>query len=246
MLKESIKLLKGDAARYGRFFSTARDTMRELSPYPSVAALLAVFEPGAAVDYATRDALAVAILVEHQNEPHSLWTSVLAVAFQEALVGARAKLKPRDSEDLDQEILAAFFAAIRTVRTDKHALVAVRWALGDAVAAEKQKVRRATRTSLYDEDLHGGNPFAAHAETVVEALEVARLLEERGGGEVLRAIVATETEGESLRDYAARTNAGASDVEAKRAYDRLVCARKNAVRAIREELTQDPPQEASL
>lgn len=79
-----------------------------------------------------------------------------------------------------------------------------------------------------DEEAHARSPFGA-ADDKLAVAEITRILESRGGSELVDAMLATHGADESLKDYVARNYEHATVQERAAAYDRLKLARRDAL-----------------
>jgi hypothetical protein len=233
-IEKTIRSMAATLARVPAAYTGARARLPELAPHatPKDAARgLEYGRPG-------REALVAAILTEHQRTPHPIWHSILIVACERTLVRLRKRMSrnPHD-EDRDQDVLLGFLEAMRTVRVDAYALLALKMltkahAFGIVETEQRMKKERAD----FNDDRFTQNPFATPTFDKVAAAEIMHLVETRGGAELLKAIVATEANDEPLAEYVDRTYADRTPEERVSAYDRLWAARSKVLAELRRRL----------
>lgn len=233
MLTDSIRATAAAALRDTKCFEAARARHVALAPYDRAAALLAALRaPLADADPAEREAVVVALLIEHRASASPLWQALLLAAFEPLLVRMRVRLGHRGDEDLDQRILLGFFEALATVRTDRVAVLGIRWAVLDVVKTIIRDERREPETIPFDEEHHASDAIDAAPATRIELAEIARLVAARGGDALVDALFATNA-GESLADYVRRTYGDAGEKARACAYGRLHRARQEVLAAVR-------------
>jgi hypothetical protein len=238
MLKNTLAAITKSLARPSAEYATARSRCAPLAPYETPDAVVAALRDAGALTLPRRDALAAAILAEHQRAPLPLWQSILLAAFEPVLTRYRRKLGPPDDEDVDQQILLAFLEAARTVHGAAHTTLALRWLTQAKVKSAVKRDRRERKHAQLDEETYEA-PFGGGAPAKLAADDVMRVIEKRGGEELLRAVLATEVEEDTLDAYVARAYATSSPADRATLYTRLRLAKARVLAELRARSDRD-------
>ena len=239
--------LSRDLPRNTRSFADARGRCPELVPFGSIGDLLQALDPSSSLGITARRRLIAVLVAEAQQTTPSFASGVLLLAFAPMLHGLRKKSgNIRSDPDLDSAILAAFTAAIRTVRPGPYTSLGLRWATEREVLTDLRAQRRLGALAEFDESIHSLSPF--HQERFEERIEgVLRSLAEDGTAEILEVFLATRGEEETLRQYVDRTCPNPRD--RRRRYEQLYRARARFERALRSRLAKREaraPEQPSL
>jgi hypothetical protein len=235
-LPEILKHLENDTVRHARALPDARGRHDALAPYEGTGQVRAALAAESPLGVEARNAIVVALLTEHQRARHPLWPALLACAFGPMLLKLRRRIgRPRD-EDYDQRVLAALIEAIGAVRPSPYVLLAIRRATEESLFRGLRAEQAAPETLSYDEERHAADPFGPEAQAKTAAVEIARILEDRGDAELFGALVATYVNEESLRDHVARTRPEDDEASREAVYQRLWLARSQVTRELRERL----------
>jgi len=184
---------------------------------------------GSSLSAHERNAVVCALLLENKRRPDPVWQALLLAAFEPMLVRIRRRMGAPKSEDLDQDLLVAFLTAIANIAIGPYTLNAIQWATEAPILAARRRKRHAPEMLEYDEDTQKCRPFGAPADERVHAVEVARIIESRGGAELLRAMIATHGTDESLKEHVAQSYAHLSEKERATTYRRLKEARQDVL-----------------
>jgi hypothetical protein len=220
--------------RSARALADARTRNAEIAAYATIADLQHALTSTSSLPIEARRALVTALVVEAQSGVSPLWSSILVVAFGPMLSGIRKKSGPRDDEDLDSAVLAAFLGAVRAVRAGPYTALSLRWVTEKEVVLGRIAAGRLGPMAAFDEDVH--SPVTLHDTDEGNALtEVLRALEAEGMADILDVLVATRAGDESLSDYVRRTCPNPRERASR--YEHLCRARLRLEREVRERMT---------
>lgn len=220
-------------------FADARRRHPALAPYPTLADVLAALADDRDQTYPERDAITQALLAEHRTSRHSLWSSVLVVAYLPMLHGLRRRLHSDfiPPDELNQIVLTAFLDALNEPYRDR---VAMRL---------RQRTTRAVFATLRS-DLPADDAPAHiddNAPIDTRPSDLARLMNRAAQKGVshagLEVVENTVLRGEFLRKHVERV--GPSDKrERERMYQRLKRRRSRALHQLRSLLGQSPDDDS--
>ena len=120
-LAKTLASLKKSLSRHADVFAEGRSRHRALAGFDSPAAVLTAVSSSSSLTVEERDVIYVAILAELRLTKHTLWQSLLLVAFEPMLARVRVRLGRPDSEDLDQRIFLAFLEAAQSLHVTSYA-----------------------------------------------------------------------------------------------------------------------------
>jgi hypothetical protein len=223
--------------RATKAYAEGRARQGVLAPYDSVLAVLRAAAATSSLTTEGRDALLVGVLTELRSTKHSLWLSVLVLAFEPLIVRVRSRLGPQrpgrpQSDDLDQRVFLAFLEAAHALRVESHAARMLRLAFQRRVFGDKSAEVEPEMAEFVD-DTYCADPFGVGVAEKAAALEVVRIIEAAGGEELRDVMLATRANDETLRAYVERAYAERSAAERESAYYRLVTTRKRAESQLR-------------
>jgi hypothetical protein len=243
-----IVALRNSVGRYAKEYAEGRARQDALAPYAKASAALAALAPSSSLGIDERSRLVLALVAEQQHKPHALWQAMLTVAFEPMLRRLRRRLSQLADEDLDQEVLVEFFAAVHALPPAERVvfpLLATRRTTERGVFTAVKTTRQVPVAERFDEETFPGNPFFVETmDALLDAAaeEAARVHHTGGGGEELRDVVlATFSREASLKAYVERTYAVASEAQRSAAYERLRSARRRLRARLRSSLAGTPP-----
>jgi hypothetical protein len=216
-----------------RFLEEARVRQPALVAFETAEALVAALDLRSPLCADERASLVGALVAESRRAPAAIWSSLILVAFAPMLRRLRARFGRRPNEDLDQEILASFLDAVRTVGAGPHLALALRWRTEKLVYRAVRSDRRAAEMLPFDEETHPADVFELEAVRKAATAEVVRIVESLGAGDLVEVLLTTNGGAEQLKAYAARTYAGRTKKGLAAEYDRLCRARLRLVRDLR-------------
>jgi len=99
---------------YAALFEEARRRRPELARHETVRSVLATLEDTAPERYAERDALTRALVAELQRKPHSLWSTVLQIAYFPMLCRLRCRIlgETVTGHEVDQLVATSFLEVL--------------------------------------------------------------------------------------------------------------------------------------
>ena len=102
-------------------FEQARERQGALRPYPTIAAVLEVFDAHSGDNYPLVESLTTALLAEHQARPDGPWSSMLLVVYGPMLTALRRRVRGNTvaSDDLDQLVMMSFLQVIAEYPLDR-------------------------------------------------------------------------------------------------------------------------------
>jgi hypothetical protein len=235
MMPDTIRAATTNAFRDHRGYAALRERHAAVGPYPDVESLLEALRPASSTDGVTRAALVAALLAAHQGGEGKLPEALLLAAFEPMLVRLRVRLGGQ-SEDTDQMLLVAFLGALRAVRPERFAALAIRGAVLDAVKAHIRGERRHRGVLSFDEETYAEDLFGLGQIDKMAAAEVTSIALARGGEELLGALLATAATSETLASYVRRTRPNESEQARANAYERLRLAHQKVLAEVRAKL----------
>jgi hypothetical protein len=232
MLTKTLDAIQKSLARPPAEYAEARARCLALAPHETPAALVATIRDAAGLTPSQREALVNCVLEEHHRTRGPFWQSVLLAAFEPTLTALRSRAGRADDEDWDQEVLVAFLEAAATVHGSADATRALRWLTEAKLKKSTRRDRRERRHAEYDDEKYRP-PFGEGPQARLAAAEVMRIIEARGGRELLAAALATEVEQEDLPAYIARAYPSATCAERATLYTRLRLAKARVLSELR-------------
>jgi hypothetical protein len=232
-LAKTLTSIKKSLARHATVYAEGRRRHRALASFDSPAAVLAAVSSSSPLTVEERDVIYVALLAELRLTKHTLWQSLLLVAFEPMLARVRARLGRPESEDLDERVFLAFLEAAQSLSIPSHAARVLRLALERKVYGERKSERAEPEADEFIDDTYVADPFAVTAREQAAAREVVRILEAEGGDEFRDLMLATRATEDTLRAYVQKAYA---DPEREGAYRRLVRARSRLEKKIRKRM----------
>jgi hypothetical protein len=145
----------------------------------------------------------------------------------------RAALRPRNSDELDQSLLAAFLEAARSPFCRTYVARNLRLRTRERIFTERRREHRSPTLLSFDEETHPCNPFQASAHENARAAEVIRIIEAEGGEELRDLLLTTSGNDESIRSFVDRTYAACTRQARARACKRLQRARAKVLSKVR-------------
>ncbi len=233
---ETFAAIKKSLARPSAIYTDARARHAALADHETPAALLEALRASSRLSAIERDAILVALVTENQRAPQPVWQSLLLAAFEPMLVRLRGRLGSRNDEERDLELISAFLEAVRAIRVGPFMAYVLRLATAARVFEPRRKEKHAPTMVPFEEETHPCNPFESAAEAHVAVADVVRIIEAKGGHELLDAMLATHGTDESLTDYVARVHADRTPTERASAYERLKIARRDMLADLRTRL----------
>jgi hypothetical protein len=216
-------------------YARGRAAESALSAFASPPELLAALDRASETTAATRDAITLALITEHQRAAHPLWQSLLLVAYEPMFAGVRKRL--RDKRDADARIVLAFLEAVAKVSLAHppsllalHLRSAVERSVFGTGAAAREEPATVSLEALRRK------PGADDPEADVERAEQKRLLlaelDETFGAEapdVLYVLLCARTGREQLVDLIADLYPALTSKARAAAYARLQRLRRRAL-----------------
>ncbi len=232
---KTIDALKPTLSKFPAEYARGRAAQGALSALASPDEILAALALASGATPATRDAITLALIAEHQRASHPLWQSLLLVAYEPMFAGVRKRLY--DKRDADARIVCAFLEAIEKI------------SLAHPPSLLALDLRRAVERSVFGTDaaareepemvsLEGARSMQSDAnpETQVALEEQKRLLlaelDELFGAEapdVLHVLLRARTGREQLVALVAELYPDSTSKERASAYERLQRLRRRAV-----------------
>lgn len=244
-LRADIERLRRNAlAAPQRVFEAGRLRQPALRAHPNAASVLLALADDAEATYPSRDALTRALASEHRASGHSLWASLLLVAFFPMLSRLRNRLVSDTvpGDELDQLVVTSFLAAMTELPLhDRMNRVAMRLRQRTErqVFAFLRKEREHRHPSLEVDEMSEVDPEALaprRASTDERLYDLALLLQRAVAEGIspsgLDVVEATVLRRELLRQYVERLVPG-DDLERERVYQRLKRQRSRALRRLK-------------
>ncbi len=242
---KTIDHLKPTLTKFPSEYARGRAAERALAAFASPHELLAALDLPSETTAASRDAITLALIAQHQRASHPLWQSLLLVAYEPLFAGVRKRL--HDKRDAEARIVLAFLEAIAKIslahppsllaldlRRSVERSVFGTGATGQ-VEPETVPLERARRAA-----------GAANPETVVEREEQKRLLlaelEQVCGDQapdVVHVLVRARTGRSKLVALVAELHPELTSKERAAAYDRLQRLRRRALVHLEERFGRD-------
>lgn len=96
--------------RHASVFERGRQAHAALREYPSVSAILALFEKEVPELLPRKEALVRVLLIEHQRGGASFWSSLLTLMYLPMLISLERRIKPGPltRDEVEQIVLAKF------------------------------------------------------------------------------------------------------------------------------------------
>jgi hypothetical protein len=167
-LIQKLKQVQSGLARSQPHYATARTRRAELAPYATPEEVALALHDSSALSPEERYALIAAVLTEHAEQAHPLWTSILVAGFAPLLFRERARLGFPEDEERDHRVLLAFLAGIPRAARERTRLFATavleRATRRGVVVREKKE--RAEQHVAFEEDAH--SPCDPHGLTEAE------------------------------------------------------------------------------
>ncbi len=163
-------------SQLSRFFPYYVEVDRvELLPFATPGDVVLALRSTSSLEPSERYALVTALVAEHQQRPHSLWTATLLLAFAPMIQRLRAGLGRAKDEERDQRVVFAFLEALKTIEpAGSYVAVALRRATRKALFAAKASANP-EMVSFNEEEHSAWDPLAlTEAELRIEAAWAAR------------------------------------------------------------------------
>jgi hypothetical protein len=179
-LFQKIADVRKGLVRYQSQYATGRSEHAELAPFASPEEAAVALDASSNLSEDNRYTLVRAIVAEHEKGAHSLWGSLLLVAFAPLLLQMRRRLGHPEDEDRDQRVLVAFLKAIRSIsaeRTGMHVAVALRRRTQEALVRHREREKREPELASFEEEEH--SPYDVNALTYAELRAEAAWAERR-------------------------------------------------------------------
>jgi hypothetical protein len=222
-------------------YAAGRARRPALAPYPAAGDVRAAVRKDPPLSYAERGAIVHALITEDRESGHQLWQTLLLLCFEPMLTRRRARMGKRGDEDRDQLILLSFLEAVKAypLHADPaFAAHALRLGTEDALSTNTRRTGERLDAVPFDESLHGYDVIAWHRPGDAASREVERVLAQGGEeADVLRLVVETSLEGQTLQEYVEETFATLPPAHRARTYLRLSRARQRVLGELRTRIT---------
>jgi hypothetical protein len=206
-LTNAIEAIARNVSNHAAVYAAARPNHPALTPYATIADLLAVLVDRSCLTADERDPILIAVVVEHQRTRHVLWQALLLKAFAPMLLHLRKRQGRAEDADLDQAVLLSFLEAARSIRTESHVARCLRIVTEAKVYEDERKARRHAGGEVLDEEADYPSVFGPSTHTMVAAKEVLDMIEAIGGAELREVMFATCALDETVAEYVARVHA---------------------------------------
>ena len=147
--------LEGEVRAAGnvRLFDQAKVRRSALANYATKEDVLKAITPRSSISPSERESIVRAVVAEHQAEPRSLWTALLALGFRPMIERFSRRLGDMTPPEAEQTVLVAFVETVSTFAPGSCAILALYWATRRSIFRPLARSRRvAAEEIVFDEE----------------------------------------------------------------------------------------------
>jgi hypothetical protein len=235
------------SSRFIAEYARARGAHAALAPYATPEEALEALAGGSRQTAAERDAVVLALVVEHQRTRHALWQTLLVVSYAPMLHGVARRTLGLPRGDARQAALAGFLEAIARVRIDpppmllsltlRHATERAAFGEGTCVDEPQTEPLESARDEPDPNDVHETLEREDQMRRVVE--ELVGLFGDRDAREALDILLVARTGSLPLLEYLETTYPELRGAKRRAMFTRLQRMRARALTRLTEKFGGD-------